>query len=178
MSIDRGVDDTAEVIRVGQKNIDAMAEQVRKSMEANDTVISKMQDLSTQTEKMNTIIEMITGITDQTSLLSLNASIEAARAGDAGRGFAVVAGEISTLANQTKSATVNITELIQNINAELKEVSSAIDLVTSSNKSHAVTARRCSAVLKRLRRKPKISVSKPVPCARLWWNWKPPMRES
>lgn len=140
-SIDRGVDDAAEMIQDGQKNIDTMAEQVQRSIEANDTVISRMESLSVQTEKMNTIIEMITGITDQTSLLSLNASIEAARAGDAGRGFAVVAGEISSLANQTKSATVSITELIQNINTELKEVSAAIDLVTNSNKSHAVTAK-------------------------------------
>ena len=139
-SIDRGVDDTTEMVREGQKNIDAMTEQVQRSIEANDTVISRMENLSIQTEKMNTIIEMITGITDQTSLLSLNASIEAARAGDAGRGFAVVAGEISSLAAQTQSATVSITELIQNINAELKEVSEAIDLVTNSNKSHAVTA--------------------------------------
>lgn len=140
--IDRGVDDAAVMIEDGQKNIDAMAEQVQKSMAANDTVLSKMQDLYAQTEKMNTIIEMITGITNQTSLLSLNASIEAARAGEAGRGFAVVAGEISSLANQTKSATVSITELIQNINAELKEVSEAIDQVTGSNKSHAVTAKK------------------------------------
>ncbi len=140
-SIDRGVDDTTGMIQAGQKNIDAMSRQVEKSIEANDTVIRRMEDLSVQTEKMNSIIEMITGITNQTSLLSLNASIEAARAGDAGRGFAVVAGEISTLANQTKSATVNITELIQNINAELKEVSAAVDMVTESNRSHAVTAK-------------------------------------
>lgn len=140
-SIDRGVEDTTGMIQDGQKNIDAMTEQVQKSIEANNTVISRMEDLSVQTEKMNTIIEMITGITDQTSLLSLNASIEAARAGDAGRGFAVVAGEISSLASQTMSATVSITELIQNINAELKEVSAAIDLVTNSNKSHAMTAK-------------------------------------
>ncbi len=140
-TIDRGVDDAAGMIRNGQKNIDAMTEQVQKSIAANDTVLSRMEDLSVQTEKMNTIIEMITGITNQTSLLSLNASIEAARAGEAGRGFAVVAGEISSLANQTKSATVSITELIRDINAELKEVSEAIDLVTDSNKSHAATAR-------------------------------------
>lgn len=140
--IDRGVDETTEMIQEGQKDIDTMAEQVQKSIAANDTVLSRMEDLNAQTEKMNTIIEMITGITNQTSLLSLNASIEAARAGDAGRGFAVVAGEISSLAGQTKSATVSITELIQNINAELKEVSEAIDLVTDSNKTHAVTARK------------------------------------
>ena len=138
--IDRGVDDTTEMIHEGQKNIDAMTEQVAKSMAANDTVNRKMEELNAQTEKMHTIIDMITGITEQTSLLSLNASIEAARAGEAGRGFAVVAGEISTLANQTNSATVSITELIQNINAELKEVTEAIEQVTNSNKSHAVTA--------------------------------------
>lgn len=140
-SIDKGVDDASGMIQEGQKNIDAMTEQVQKSIEANNTVVSRMEDLNVQTEKMNTIIEMITGITSQTSLLSLNASIEAARAGDAGKGFAVVASEISSLANQTKSATVSITELIQNINAELKEVSAAIDQVTDSNRSHAVTAK-------------------------------------
>lgn len=90
--IDRGIDDAAGMIRKGQKNIDSMTEQVGKSIAANDTVIRRMEELSIQTEKMNTIIEMITGIADQTSLLSLNASIEAARAGDAGKGFAVVAG--------------------------------------------------------------------------------------
>ncbi len=62
----------------------------------------------------------------------------------------MVAGEISSLANQTKSATVNITELIHNINAELKEVSAAVDLVTDSNKSHAVTASRVLGSFERI----------------------------
>lgn len=86
---------------------------------------------------MNTIIETITSIANSTGMLALNASIEAARAGEAGRGFAVVAGQISGLANQTKSATVNITELIGHINSELASVETAVDVVTESNRANA-----------------------------------------
>lgn len=75
----------------------------------------------------------ISSIADNTELLALNASIEAARAGAAGKGFAVVAGQISDLANQTQVATANITGLIGNINQELRYVSDAVDVVTRSN---------------------------------------------
>ncbi|MCQ2526629.1 MAG: methyl-accepting chemotaxis protein [Lachnospiraceae bacterium] len=70
--------------------------------------------------KINEMTEQIMNISSQTSLLALNASIEAARAGDAGRGFAVVATEIGNLANQT-SVTV------ADINAMVEEVISAVD---------------------------------------------------
>ena len=75
---------------------------------------------------MHSIVELIGGVTSQTSLLALNASIEAARAGDAGRGFAVVATEISGLATQTKDATVHITNLINDIGSAIEEVVTAI----------------------------------------------------
>ena len=75
---------------------------------------------------MNTIVELINGVTSQTSLLALNASIEAARAGEAGKGFAVVASEISDLATQTKSATTNITQLIGNVSGSITEVVTVI----------------------------------------------------
>ena len=86
--------------------------------------------------RMNTIIETITSIANSTGMLALNASIEAARAGEAGRGFAVVASQISTLASQTKSATVNITELINHINTELESVRSAVNIVADSNQQN------------------------------------------
>lgn len=131
--IDHNMDRTIGVIQEGQQNIVVMNQQVENTAEANKMVISRMEELHAQTVKMNTIIDMITGITEQTSLLSLNASIEAARAGEAGRGFAVVAGEISSLANQTKNATVEITSLINNIVDELKEAEVAVNNVTENN---------------------------------------------
>jgi len=133
--------EATKLVTTGMKNIETMGEEVVKSQEANATVLEKMRELNEFTAQMNSIIEMINSITNKTALLALNASIEAARAGEAGKGFAVVAGEISTLANQTKNATVSITELIENINTELTQVSEAIDLVTSCNESHAVIAK-------------------------------------
>ena len=65
-------------------------------------------------EKVSDIIGVIEDISGQTNLLSLNASIEAARAGDAGRGFAVVAEEIRVLSDNTSGELKYIKEIIQN----------------------------------------------------------------
>lgn len=94
---------------------------------------------------MNSIIVLISDITSQTSLLSLNASIEAARAGDAGRGFAVVAGEISHMASQTSVATDHITEIINNFSNTITEVvrviNHMIDGINGEKDSTANTAK-------------------------------------
>ncbi len=135
--IEKNMDATAKLIADGGNKMDALSVQVEKSMEANEKVIQQMGELREFTDKMNTIIETITSIANSTGMLALNASIEAARAGEAGRGFAVVAGEISALANQTKSATVNITDLITQINDELTDVIEAVEEVTASNEANA-----------------------------------------
>lgn len=70
-------------------------------------------------------------------MLALNASIEAARAGDSGRGFAVVASQISELAQNTQVATSDITSLIQNINAELAQANE--DIVQNIQTISAIT---------------------------------------
>jgi methyl-accepting chemotaxis protein len=80
----------------------------------------RMEGISRGSSEMQSIVEMINEISDQINLLSLNASIEAARAGDAGRGFAVVAQEISKLADQTATSIKGIDEHIKLNNNEIE----------------------------------------------------------
>lgn len=131
--IEQTINDTTQKVATGREQMDILVGQVEKSRVANAEVLAKMEELSAYTSRMNTIIEAISSIADNTEMLALNASIEAARAGESGRGFAVVASQISELANQTQSATSNITSLIENINSELKHVADAVDVVTRSN---------------------------------------------
>ena len=135
--IEQNINDTAQKVVTGRAQMDALMDQVDKSTSANAAVLKKMEELGAYTSQMNTIIETISNIADNTGMLALNASIEAARAGESGRGFAVVAGQITELANQTQVATSNITNLIENINKELKLVADAVDVVTKSNDANA-----------------------------------------
>ena len=139
--IEENMEDTEQKIEIGRQQMEALAGQVEKSMSANRQVLEQMKALGEYASQMNTIIETITSIANSTGMLALNASIEAARAGEAGKGFAVVASQISGLANQTKSATVTIPELIENINKELVAVEAAVDVVTESNRANEESTR-------------------------------------
>ena len=85
-----------------------------------DKLVEAMQRISETSEMIGSVITEIEDIASQTNLLSLNASIEAARAGDAGKGFAVVADQIRTLAEQSAKAAVNTRELIESSIEEIK----------------------------------------------------------
>jgi methyl-accepting chemotaxis protein len=80
---------------------------------ANKTVVS-MEEINTQTSAINEAITIIDQIAFQTNILSLNAAVEAATAGEAGRGFAVVAGEVRTLASRSAEAAKQIKDLVEN----------------------------------------------------------------
>lgn len=142
--IERSMKETAQKVGEGKVQMETLSGQVEKSTAANSQMVKQVKILSEYTNQMNTIIETITSIANDTSLLALNASIEAARAGDSGRGFAVVAGQISDLANQTKSATVNVTSLIENIDKELKTVVAAVEVVTESNQANSESTQAVS----------------------------------
>ncbi len=122
VQINEKMQETLRVLEKGNRNIALLMTDVETSAANGVLVTDKLEALKVYMEEMNTIVELIGGITSQTSLLALNASIEAARAGEAGRGFSVVATEISGMATRTKEATVNITELIHNVSAAIGEV--------------------------------------------------------
>lgn len=121
-SITENMQQTLEILHNGSQDMAILVEKVETSVSNSADVAQKLKTLDKYMEEMHSIVELISGITSQTSLLALNASIEAARAGEAGKGFSVVATEISGMASQTREATVHIAELIANVSSAINEV--------------------------------------------------------
>ncbi|SEQ59274.1 methyl-accepting chemotaxis protein [Butyrivibrio sp. TB] len=116
---------TTQMLTAAKRTVEALD----GLMEQNKTVMASMLDIDAQIKATNNAVKKIadashsiTEISSQTNLLSLNASIEAARAGDYGKGFGVVANEIGLLAQQSSTAATTINEIVE-------------DLVTDSTKS-------------------------------------------
>ena len=95
-------------------------------------VAKKVQGLANASSRVGEVVDLINDIAEQTNLLALNATIEAARAGEAGKGFAVVASEVKTLASQTGKATEQISEQIAEIQGATNEAVGAIDEITQT----------------------------------------------
>ncbi|ESX24907.1 methyl-accepting chemotaxis protein [Mesorhizobium sp. M0924] len=106
---------TAAVAGGGQAGLTRMEETMQQVMEAAGAINSKLAILSEKAGSINQVVTTITKVADQTNLLSLNASIEAEKAGQYGRGFAVVATEIRRLADQTAVSTYDIEQMVKDI---------------------------------------------------------------
>lgn len=104
----------------GQVGLDRMAKTMQGITETSATVAEKLAVLNEKAGRINTVVTTINKVADQTNLLSLNAAIEAEKAGEYGLGFAVVAREIRRLADQTAVATYDIERMV-------KEMESAVN---------------------------------------------------
>ena len=102
-----------------QNNLKRMDHTMGQMVAATDSINAKLAALSEKASNINSVLTTITKVADQTNILSLNAAIEAEKAGEAGRGFSVVATEIRRLADQTSLSTWDIEQM-------LKEMQSAV----------------------------------------------------
>jgi methyl-accepting chemotaxis protein PixJ len=137
---------STQAVTENAKQVETAVQQANQTVKAGDTAMNKTVDgimairetvaetskkikrLSESSQKISKVVSLISNFTTQTQLLALNASIEATRAGEYGRGFSVVADEVRSLSRQSADATREIEKLVQEIQAETVEVTTAMDI--------------------------------------------------
>lgn len=116
-----------ELAMNGNEAILSAVNQMDTIEQHTNTITNIVTNLNENSNEIGTIMQLITGIAEQTNLLALNAAIEAARAGEAGKGFAVVADEIRKLADQTSHSASQVHELISDIQSKSNDAMQSMD---------------------------------------------------
>ncbi|MFG1491034.1 methyl-accepting chemotaxis protein, partial [Oceanospirillum sp. HFRX-1_2] len=109
-----------------QKIISQNISEAQRLAEAIHQASEVISRLAEDSRNVDTVLEVIRGIAEQTNLLALNAAIEAARAGEAGRGFAVVADEVRTLSQRTQESTTEIQTIVEKLQAAAEQAVSVM----------------------------------------------------
>ncbi|MGN0330830.1 MAG: methyl-accepting chemotaxis protein [Kineothrix sp.] len=138
--VGRFTDSTKEMISRGILTINELSSQARATSEITEKVQDNVGMLEEESSKIRSFVDTINEISGQTNLLSLNASIEAARAGQAGRGFSVVAGEIQKLAEESMRAAGEIEKVVVRIRQRMG------DTVDAAGNAKDVVSRQTRAV--------------------------------
>ena len=138
--IDSSVHEIKQQAAIVQESSQLMSEKMRNMQQSSArmdagiaTISDRIQKVNEVVDRVSQIVSVIEDISGQTNLLSLNASIEAARAGDAGRGFAVVAEEIRVLSDNTSEQLENIKNIISELISECNECVKASENIVEDN---------------------------------------------
>jgi methyl-accepting chemotaxis protein WspA len=115
-----------------QDNLNHIDAVMRQLLEATQVISSKLEIMDKRANNISRVVTTITVVADQTNLLSLNAALEAERAGEYGAGFAVVAREIRRLADQTAVATLEIEQMIKEMQSAVSTGVTEMDKFTKS----------------------------------------------
>jgi methyl-accepting chemotaxis protein len=129
-AVSAGSDEMGAAIREISQNASEAARIATEAVAVTAATSATMSKLGESSAEIGNVIKVITSIAEQTNLLALNATIEAARAGEAGKGFAVVASEVKDLAQETARATEDISRRVEAIQADTSGAVAAIEQIT------------------------------------------------
>lgn len=139
----------------GKASLERMEDAMRRLVQATASISSRLAAINQKAATISTVVNTITKISDRTELLSLNAAIEAEKAGDYGKGFSVVAREISRLADQTAAATQDIEHIVREmegtVTAGVMEMDKFAAEVRQGGAEVAGIGRELSGIIDRIR---------------------------
>ena len=142
--------ETAGFATKGQSDLGRMEEAMLAMESASKSISGRLETINEKAENITTVVVTITKVADQTNLLSLNAAIEAEKAGEYGRGFNVVAREIRRLADQTAVATLDIEQMVQEMQSAVSAGVMEMDKFIGEVKRSAEDVGRISTQLARI----------------------------
>ena len=144
---------TVDTVNEGKKIVQQLSANGKTVERESRYSVDSMRALKDKSNEIQSISKMISDISEQTNLLSLNAAIEAARAGESGRGFAVVADEISKLAEQSKMSAGEINHIVSDLQTTADRSLEAVDNLTRVNSEHSVYVQNTESILNSITQK-------------------------
>jgi len=145
--------ESLDALNKGVEHVRELSEKSLVVSEKSQYAHRKMQELMEKANEIQNITEIITGISEQTNMLSLNASIEAARAGENGRGFAVVADEIRKLAIQSRDSAASIAQILESLGRKASRTSDSVMILNEVNVQQAGLIQSTREVFEKLAEK-------------------------